>query len=71
MDRIGDLVEDGVLVVVAEGEDQRFHLVRQRLGLRAANKVADGQFETFVALFALPETGRSAPTVNCCHGYFN
>jgi hypothetical protein len=32
MDRIGDLVEDGVLVVVAEGEDQRFHLVKAAVG---------------------------------------
>jgi hypothetical protein len=27
-DRIGELVEQGVLVVVAEGEDSRFHLVK-------------------------------------------
>ena len=32
MDRIGELVEHGVLVVVAEGEDQRFHLVRAAVG---------------------------------------
>jgi hypothetical protein len=28
MDRIGDLVEDGVFVIVAEGEDERFHVVK-------------------------------------------
>jgi hypothetical protein len=32
IDRIGELVEDGVLVVVAEGEDQRFHFVKAAVG---------------------------------------
>jgi hypothetical protein len=32
MDRIGDLVETGVLVVVAEGEDRRFDLITAAVG---------------------------------------
>jgi hypothetical protein len=31
-DRIGELVERGVLVVVAEGKDLRFHLVKAAVG---------------------------------------
>ena len=36
MDRIGELIEDRALVVVAEGEDQRFHIVAAAAGLSAA-----------------------------------
>jgi len=35
MDRIRELIEDRVLVVVAEGEDQRFHVVAAADGLSA------------------------------------
>ena len=33
MDRIGELVEDGVLVVVIEGADDRFHVLQAADGL--------------------------------------
>ena len=36
MDRIGELIEGRVLVVVAEGEDQRFHVVAAVAGLSAS-----------------------------------
>ena len=37
MDRIGELVEDGVLVVVTEGSDERFHVVQ------AADRISRGE----------------------------
>ena len=36
MDRIGELIEGGILVVVTEGEDLRFYVVATAAGLSAS-----------------------------------